>query len=306
MCADPPSQVRSNPGTARAPDDIAVIVPHYNDTVRLRRCLEALFSAGVPGGTRVVVVDNNSTEDVTAVLGPFPGVHLVVETERGAAAARNRGVRETTAPIIAFLDADCVPSPTWLATVRALRGKCDIVGGRVNVFCESPPPRSGAEAFETVLAFNQSRYVAKAGFSVTANLVTRRDLFNKVGGFSPAVSEDVDWCRRATALGYQLSYAPDLVVSHPARLNWCALRSKWLRLTKEAFALHRQNGYGATAWAARAAVVLISPVREIPSFLTTQKLDGLRERASGLATLIAIRTRRSAWMMQQACNSPIS
>jgi hypothetical protein len=103
----------------------------------------------------------------------YPRVRFVTQPERGAAAARNKGVEVTTAPWIFLVDADCVPSGGWLARARAIaRGDPTVVsGGRIEVFDETPAPRSGAEAFETVFAFDQERYIREDGFSVTANLV---------------------------------------------------------------------------------------------------------------------------------------
>ena len=89
-----------------------------------------------------------------------------METEKGAAVARNRGVAETTAPRLFFIDADCIPAPDWLAVGREVAVRADLIGGRVDVFDETPAPRSGAEAFETVFAFNFRKYIEVQGFSV--------------------------------------------------------------------------------------------------------------------------------------------
>ena len=124
----------------------AVIIPHYNDLPRLERCLEALMLNDIRD-TEIVVVDNNSTVSLEGVRAAFPSVRFVTEPEKGAALARNRGVRETTAARLFFIDADCVPARDWLAVGRDIASRADLIGGRVDVFDETPPPRSGAEAF---------------------------------------------------------------------------------------------------------------------------------------------------------------
>ena len=85
------------------------------------------------------------------------------------------------------------------------------------MFDETPAPRSGAEAFEAVFAFDWRGYIANKGFTVTANMVTCRAVFADVGPFINGVSEDLDWYRRATAKGYRLQAAGDLRVGHPSR-----------------------------------------------------------------------------------------
>mgnify|MGYP003598227545 FL=1 len=93
--------------------DCAVIIPHYNDTRRLDRCLAALSAQDLEGA-EVVVVDNASSEPLDALMARYPAVRFVTESRRGAALARNRGVRETVAPHLFFLDADCIPAADWL------------------------------------------------------------------------------------------------------------------------------------------------------------------------------------------------
>ncbi|MBY4895374.1 glycosyltransferase, partial [Rhodobacteraceae bacterium N5(2021)] len=222
--------------------DLAIIIPHFNDVDRLTRCLAALEPQDRTG-VEVVVADNASTQDLEGVKTRFDWVQFVVQPEAGAGPARNAGVAASTAPWLAFLDADCVPGPDWVS--RALHntlGRPEIVtGGRVEVFDETPPPRSGAEAFETVFAFDQEGYIRDRGFSVTANLVASRAMFDRTGPFLVGVSEDRDWCLRATAKGAHLFYAPDLRVGHPTRTDWPSLERKWQRMNYETFGFYLRN-----------------------------------------------------------------
>lgn len=276
----------------------SVIIPHFEDLERLRRCLDAL--AGMPAEDRAevefVVVDNASSSDLGWVERDFPFARLVIETTRGAAAARNRGVRETRAPRIAFLDSDCVPRGDWLRRVidLSLAPTGEVVGGAVATFDETPPPRSGAEAFETVFAFKQKDYVEQKGFSVTANLVTSRALFEQVGELRDAVSEDVDWCHRATASGATLTYDAELSVSHPTRRDWPALRKKWLRTTREAHGIY---GGAKLSWLVKALAMPVSAVAHAPRVLSSDRLDGWGERLRAMGTLFRLRFARMWWMV---------
>ena len=106
------------PGPESQAPEIAVIVPHYEDVARLARCLDAL-SPQIGAEVEAVVVDNGSAAGLERVQRAHPGIRVVIEPSKGAAAARNRGVQETTAQALAFLDADCVPAPDWLERARA-------------------------------------------------------------------------------------------------------------------------------------------------------------------------------------------
>lgn len=279
---------------------VAVIIPHHNDVARLNRCLAALAGQAGLEAAEVVVVDNASSQSLEPVRAAYPQLCIVTEPQKGAAAARNRGVRETTAPYLLFLDADCVPAPGWLAAARQAAPRADLVGGRVDVFDETPPPRSGAEVFETVFAFDCRSYVEQKGFSVTANLLTRREVFADVGDLIPGLSEDLDWCHRATAKGYRLIYDDALRVSHPTRADWQALRRKWHRLTQESFALQRPNFRARLQWALRAMAMPVSILAHLPRILLSRKLSGAGDRLRGSLTLIRLRLQRMIWMLRQS------
>lgn len=281
---------------------VAVIIPHYNDPARLDRCLRALAAQDGLSAAEVVVVDNGSSQPLDAIRAAHPGIRIVVEAQKGAAAARNRGVRETAAPHLLFLDADCVPAPDWLARALHAAPRADLIGGRVDVFDETPPPRSGAEAFETVFAFDCRSYVEQKGFSVTANLLTRRDVFAAVGDLVPGLSEDLDWCHRATALGYRLIYDDALRVRHPTRSDWPALRRKWLRLTEESFALQPKGRGARLRWGLRALAMPASVLAHLPRILFSGKLAGAGEKGRAALTLIRLRLLRMGWMLRQSRN----
>ena len=282
----------------------AVIIPHYNDVARLVRCLDALNRDDLPYPTEIVVVDNASTEDLAPVRSRHPDIRILIETERGAAAARNAGVAATTAPRIFLLDCDCVPAPDWIAVAYEVIEGQDIVGGAMHVFDETAPPRSGAEAFETVFAFDQKSYIEHKQFAVTANLLTWRHVWDAVGPLRSGLSEDFEWCKRAAAKGYRLVYEPRLAVGHPSRSDWPALRKKWLRLTRESYGLTTDAPGRRLRWAARAVAVFLSPAIHAWQVMSSPKLAAI-ERRRGLATLIRQRSVRAGWMLRQALGSEL-
>ncbi len=285
--------------TCPAAISAAVIIPHYNDVVRLRRGLRALKENDCRR-TEIVVVDNGSTQSLEPLQAEFPEVRFLHEETRGAAAARNRGVAETTAPLLFFIDADCVAAPDWLATARCVAGRADLIGGRVDVFDETPPPRSGAEAFETVFAFDFRNYIEVQGFTGAGNMITRRDVFDAVGPFRGERAEDVDWSRRAVAMGFRLLYEDTLVVAHPSRSDWPALRAKWRRTTREMCATNGDHPRGRLRLAVRALAMPASVLVHLPRVLFSPNLASLGERLRGAATLARLRLQRMIWMLRQA------
>lgn len=67
---------------------------------------------------------------------------------------------------------------------------------------------TGAEAFESVFAFRNERYVKSLNFTVTASMFVWRSVFDAVGGFVNGVPEDKDWCVRARGGAFAFGLRP--------------------------------------------------------------------------------------------------
>lgn len=274
--------------------DVSIIIPHYDDLIGLDRCLTAVEALerpeGLTGPVEVIVADNGSPQGREIVERVIAGrASVVICPTRGAGPARNHGVDASSGALLAFTDADCVPEPEWLAAGVAHLEETDIVGGRMTVLVGDRSRMTGAEAFETVFAFNNERYVRECRFSVTANLFCRRETFLHVGGFRTGVSEDLDWCRRAQDKGYDLSYAPRAVVGHPARADWKALRRKWERLTEEEFGLIADTTPAQLRWLLKGWALPPSAIVHAPKVLASPDLDDPRQRLVALVTLFRLR-----------------
>lgn len=283
--------------------DLAIIIPHLNDEDRLRRCLDAL-SAQIDAHVEVVVVDNGSDAALTAVQRDYNWVRVMSEPRRSAGLARNCGVACTQAPKLAFLDCDCLPSAGWVRHAKGLDASQAIIGGQIVTF-EEGTATTGAQLFERVFAFDNKRYVTRMGFSVTANMVTSRAVFEALGGFKAQVSEDVEWCSRAPLHGARLRYDSGLLVSHPARATWSALRRKWRRVSREGFLTFGTSPALRLLWLLRAQLTWVSILRDAPRVMVTTRLSGIADRVSCLKTLCKLRLIRAVWMSQQALTGKV-
>jgi glycosyltransferase involved in cell wall biosynthesis len=130
---------------------IDVVICTYNNAGLLDGALAAIGRQVVPDNVewRVLVVDNNSTDDTADVverhqrLGLIPGLTRVFEPVQGLTQARLRGVRSTDAPWVAFVDDDCRLQQDWVARTAAFavaHPDSGAFGGRVVLQWESPPP----------------------------------------------------------------------------------------------------------------------------------------------------------------------
>lgn len=94
--------------------DVDVIVPVYNAAPYLDACLDSVL--GQEAALRVIAVDDGSADGSGAMLDAQRDERLTVlhQENAGAAAARNRGLEQSRAPYLFFLDADDLMSPGCL------------------------------------------------------------------------------------------------------------------------------------------------------------------------------------------------
>src|SRR5690606_23656340 len=91
-------------------------IPNWNGARFLRRILQDVSRQSLPP-RECIVVDNGSTDDSQAIAKSF-GVRLLnLETNRGFAPAVNRGVAESSSPLVAVLNNDLELSADWLEIV---------------------------------------------------------------------------------------------------------------------------------------------------------------------------------------------
>jgi glycosyltransferase involved in cell wall biosynthesis len=157
------------------------------------------------------VADDASRDATRAIAAAHPVVTRVVDAGgRGPGAARNAAVAASTAPVLAFTDADCAPEPGWLrAGLAALRG-AGVVQGRV-------VPAGPAGPYDRTLWVTRL-----SGLFETANLLTTRAAFDAAGGFEPwlaptrskELGEDVWLGWRLVRAGARPAFAPEAVVRH--------------------------------------------------------------------------------------------
>ncbi|KKD36535.1 glycosyltransferase [Limnoraphis robusta] len=229
---------------------VSVIVPVYNDVERLKHCLEALDNQTYPPSDyEVIVVDNgsDSAEKIDSVVTLFRQAFYLYESTPGSYAARNRGISVAKGEIIAFTDADCIPALDWLEQgVTHLQNapNCGLVAGKIELFFKNTQKITPVELYESITAFPQKELLEKHRYGAGANLLTWKQVIEKVGVFDATLksSGDVEWCRRIFDSGYQQIYSEETCVQHPARTSWLELYKRTIRLVGGIYDLqHKKN-----------------------------------------------------------------
>lgn len=204
---------------------ISVVVPTFNRSRDLDRCLRALQQQTLEAPEfEVVVVDDGSRDNTLDVLRAWaerwPSLRFFSQSNAGPAAARNAGIANARGTVIAFTDDDCVPAADWLERIRDRYARGE--GGCIHGPITSALPAS---------TFVHS--VIADGAVITSNLAVERRVFDQVGVFDTQFRapwcEDADLFYRLRKAGVSIAYDSGIRVDHPPRYQ--SFRS-YLRKTR--------------------------------------------------------------------------
>lgn len=226
---------------------VSVIIPVFNDSRPLQSCLAALEKQTYPRERyEIIVVDNGSDEDIKSVVTQFPQAKIAFERRPGSYAARNQAIGTAQGEVLAFTDADCIPTESWLekGVAHLLQvPNCGLVAGKIELSFQQVGRPTAVEFCDSVMFLNQKKYVTQEHFGATANLFTFKQVFEQVGLFNDGLKSggDKEWGKRVFAANYAQSYAEEAKISHPARSSLKQLCKKVARTTGGSYQLSRQQ-----------------------------------------------------------------
>lgn len=256
---------------------LSVVIATHNRRDLLGRVADAILAQSLPRERyELIIVDDGSTDGTGALcaeLAKRPGVRCLRQPNRGAAAARNLGIRAAAGDIVAFTDDDCLVPPEWLERLAdgyARHPEVVGVGGGI----VAPP-----DVLRTRAVARLEDYVARrvygagddevlGGFECPAggtnNMSYRRAALLEVGGFDesfpPRVwGEDADLKLRITQRGGRLLYIPIAVIHLRDYRLGPFLRQSWQRGRGEAH--FRLKHHGHRGWRTHLARLCLAPVK---------------------------------------------
>lgn len=190
------------------PPAIAVIVPTYTGSIYLRETVLSVLAQTVPVH-EILVIDDGSTDRSPHNTDGLPKTRIIRQENTGFAGAINRGVAETSAPLLAFLDHDDLWTPDRLERqLPFLAGEnpADLVLGHIQNF-HSP------DLLESERQRIHCPPQPLAGYVMGAMLI-RRETFCRVGPMKSdwKIGSHIEWLARAQDLGLQVRMLPEVVL----------------------------------------------------------------------------------------------
>jgi glycosyltransferase involved in cell wall biosynthesis len=194
---------------------ISVIIPNYNGSAFIGKCLEAVF-ASTYGNFEVVVVDDASTDNSVEIINRYPCRLLRLDTRSGAGAARNHGAGNSRGEVLFFTDADCLMRPD--ALTRANHAVSEHAGAIIGgTYTPLPFDTDFFSAFQSLFIHYSETKKKEPDYIAGHAMVIDADLFRKSGGFREEhipVPEDVEFSHRLRRTGCRLVMKPGILVTH--------------------------------------------------------------------------------------------
>src|SRR5262249_19861214 len=231
--------VRPGYGACRMNPAVGVIVTSYNYGRFLAAALDSV-RAQTFTDYEVIIIDDGSTDDTADVARPYlcdPRFRYHRTSHLGQPKAKNTGIRMTSAPLEAFLDADDAWLPTKIERQVALFGADPELGVVYSRRLFSNEQGSELNHEERPLyRGNVLERVFRQSFICFSSSVVRRAVFEDVGLFDESIPLAIDydlWLR--AAIRYRFDYVDEPLVKY--RTGHCNLSQRALERIEIAWSI---------------------------------------------------------------------
>lgn len=174
---------------------VAVVIPCYRQAHFLGDAIGSALDQTFPP-SEVVVIDDGSPDDVRGVAACFAGVRYIRQRNQGLSAARNAGLRATTAELLVFLDSDDRLLPHALergVAQHECHAGCGFVAGRMHTIAADGSLLRRWEPFPAADDEFAQLLINHCGIYPLAVMYRRAAIEAVGGGFDTTLRSAEDW-----------------------------------------------------------------------------------------------------------------
>jgi len=172
---------------------VTFVIPVRDDATRLQQCLSSLQALNLDGLSKEVIVADNGSSDGSGEIARQAGARVISLPKLTVAQVRNRAAALARGQLIAFVDADHLLDPQWLACGISAISEPGV--GAAGAPCKAPQqPTWVQRTYDRLRARPSVR--SDVEWLGSGNILVRRDAFIALGGFDENLQscEDVDFC----------------------------------------------------------------------------------------------------------------
>ncbi|RJR25803.1 glycosyltransferase [Candidatus Microgenomates bacterium] len=199
---------------------ISVIIPAYNEEKNIKKCLQSLKAQTFPENNfEIILIDNNCQDKTVEIASSFK-VRVIKEKKQGITYARIKGINNSLAPIVAFLDADSSVNPNWLDFIYQTLSKTPKLVG-IGFEGNLEPKNRLVKIAESFLHWFYFINPVMPGYCFSF----KKEVYFACGGFKPEVKfgEDVFISKKLKRFG-KIMVKPGFVTTSSRRyLNFLSL-----------------------------------------------------------------------------------
>ncbi len=203
------------------PPAVTVVVPTRGRAAYLEVTLDSLQRQRTQATHELLVVDDGAT-DSTPDVAERHGVRRVSHGERRSLnAARNTGLREAGAPLIAFVDDDVLVPEGWLdALVEGAHRnpQAEAFGGPIRARFEGGAPRGCGREDPPITTLDLGPDDREAEMVWGANFAVRRSAVERIGPFDESIvrphGDEEEWLERLRTAGGRIEYIAAAGLDH--------------------------------------------------------------------------------------------
>lgn len=220
--------MNKNNANAMSNHYISVIIPVYNGKETLGHCLKSVFESSY-SNFECIVVDDHSTDNTVGIAESFNAEIIRLDSQRGAAHARNRGAEDAQGDILLFIDADVTIYSDSLAKVSKAFERYPEISAIFGSYDDQPGSPNFVSQYKNLFhhfIHQTSKEDASTFWSGCGAVKT--EVFNEVGGFdenkySMPCIEDIELGYRLKRIGCLILLYKDLQVKHLKNYSFFSL-----------------------------------------------------------------------------------
>lgn len=203
---------------------ISIIIPFHGAKDDLKVCLDLLKTQTFTFPCEIIIVKSGRDSEVNSITNKIPNVLLLCSDKvMPPGFARNLGVKHSSAPLLAFTDADCAPSPGWLLELyNSLQENEVVIGPVLNLY-----PFHPFASVDNLLQFTDFQKYGNNAVShfPACNLGMRKEVFLNTHGFPENLltGEDVYFSQQVIKSGIKVFYNKELIIRHSGRRTFSGL-----------------------------------------------------------------------------------